>query len=156
MKSNNLLLICDVLFRFLPYILDTGIQIWNAVEIDRLARSTCETTIWEGGQSRNKTLSMRNSYFCDINFLALGCFIYKPPICCSPPPPPLEEQFRKKRAINDDIYEQEFRFSIKISTEGLMSLIFVQLPGISLGLLGILKAFMNHGLTKDAAVDSLR
>ena len=37
-----------------------------------------------------------------------------------------------------------------------MSLIFVQLPGISLALLGILKAFMNHGPSKDAAVDSLR
>ena len=101
---------------------------------------------------------MWNSHFCDINFLALGCFIYKPPICCSRslPPPPQEQQFRKKRAINEDIYEKEFSFSIKISTEGLMSLVCVQLPGISLGLLGILKAFMNHGLSKDTAVDSLR
>ena len=153
MKSNNFLLICDVLFRFLPFFLDTGIQIWNALEIDRQARSTCETRIWEDGQSSNITLSMWNSYFCDINFLALGCFIYKPPICCSRS---LPQQFRKKRAINDDIYEKEFSFSIKISTEGLMSLVFVQLPGIFLGLLGILKAFMNHGLSKDAAVDSVR
>ena len=61
MKSNNLLLICDVLFRFLPFFLDTGIQIWNAVEINRLATSTCDTTIWEDGQLRNKTLGMRNS-----------------------------------------------------------------------------------------------
>ena len=83
----------------------------------------------------------------------LGCFVYQPPICCSPAP--VFEQ-RKKRAIDDDIYEKEFSFSIKISMEGLISLIFVQLPGICLGLFGILKAFMSHGLSKEAAVDSLR
>ena len=228
MKSNNLLLMCDVLFRFLPFFQDTGIQIWNAVEIDRLATS-CEDGIQGEGQLKNKTLSMRNSWACDIHFLTSGCFVYQPSICCSSPPPsnttdqflqedspppsnttdrflqedspPLSnttdqflqedsppasnatDQFlqenstlpsntsqfefedsstsppnrtRRKRDINDNIYEQEFGFSIKISTEGLVSLIFVQLPGIGLGLLGILKAFMNHGLSKDAVVDSLR
>ena len=45
MKSNSLLLTCDVLFRFLPFFLDTGIQIWNAVEVDRLATS-CEATTY--------------------------------------------------------------------------------------------------------------
>ena len=43
MRSNSLLLTCDVLFRFLPFFLDTGIQIWNAVEVNRLATS-CEAT----------------------------------------------------------------------------------------------------------------
>ena len=37
MKSNSLLLTCEVLFRFLPFFLDTAIQIWNAIEVDRLA-----------------------------------------------------------------------------------------------------------------------
>ena len=83
----------------------------------------------------------------------LGCFVYQPPICCSPTPVFAQ---RKKRAIDDDIYEKEFSFSVKISMEGLISLIFVQLPGICLGLFGILKAFTSHGLSKEAAVDSLR
>ena len=43
MRSNSLLLTCEFLFRFLPFILDTGIQIWNAVEVDKLATS-CEAT----------------------------------------------------------------------------------------------------------------
>ena len=43
-----------------------------------------------------------------------------------------------------------------ITAEGLLSLALVQLPGISLGTLGIMKAFINHGVTSQAVKDSLR
>ena len=47
--------------------------------------------------------------------------------------------------------------SIRITREGLISLGLVQLPGIALGFLGIMKAFMNHGIMMgQAAKDSLR
>ena len=62
MKSNSLLLTCDLLFRFLPFFLDTAIQIWNAVEVDRLATS-CEARRWdyENQQMVNVTSNfMRN------------------------------------------------------------------------------------------------
>ena len=165
MKSNSLLLTCDVLFRFIPFFLDTAIQIWNAVEIDRLTTS-CDARVWDyetQQQVKNVTskcgIWKKNpiSFYFNNFILTVGCFLYQTPICCSASlPPPLTESIRKKRAVSNDIYEKEFSFSIKISTEGLMSLIFVQLPGICLGLLGILKAFINHGPSKEAVVDSLR
>ena len=46
--------------------------------------------------------------------------------------------------------------SIRITREGLISLGLVQLPGIALGFLGIMKAFMNHGMTVRAVKDNLR
>ena len=51
------------------------------------------------------------------------------------------------------IYQTEH---IEITTEGLLSLALVQLPGISLGILGIMKAVINHGMTSQAVKDSLR
>ena len=51
------------------------------------------------------------------------------------------------------IYKAEH---IEITTEGLLSLVLVQLPGISLGVFGIMKAFINHGMTSQAVKDSLR
>ena len=56
--------------------------------------------------------------------------------------------------IEDDIYSIDF--SIKITVEGLVSLALVQLPGIALGILGIIKAFINHGCSKQTVIDSLR
>ena len=44
----------------------------------------------------------------------------------------------------------------KITPEGLLSLLLVQLPGFCLGVFGIMKAFVNHGITSQAAKDSLR
>ena len=66
----------------------------------------------------------------------------------------LEPQRRKRQATNDDIFSIDF--SIKITVEGLVSLAIVQLPGIVLGFLGIIKAFINNGCSKQAVVDSLR
>ena len=43
-----------------------------------------------------------------------------------------------------------------ITMEGLLSLALVQLPGICLGILGIMKAVINHGMTSQGAKDSLR
>ena len=43
-----------------------------------------------------------------------------------------------------------------ITPEGLLSLVLVQLPGFCLGVFGIMKAFLNHGMTSQAAKDSLR
>ena len=57
-------------------------------------------------------------------------------------------------SIDKDIYT--FNFSIRISFEGLVSLILVQLPGVALGFLGIMKAFLNHGCSKQALMESLR
>ena len=51
------------------------------------------------------------------------------------------------------IYQTEY---VVITAEGLLSLALVQLPGISLGILGIMKAVMNHGMTSQGAKDSLR
>ena len=56
--------------------------------------------------------------------------------------------------MNETVVREDVRFVI--TAEGLLSLALVQLPGISLGILGILKAVMNHGMTSQGAKDSLR
>ena len=56
--------------------------------------------------------------------------------------------------VNETVVMEDVRFVI--SMEGLLSLALVQLPGISLGILGIMKAVMNHGMTSQGAKDSLR
>ena len=61
---------------------------------------------------------------------------------------------RSAPAPRDNVSQQAI--SIRITTEGLISLGLVQLPGIALGFLGIMKAFMNHGMTGQAVLDSLR
>ena len=38
----------------------------------------------------------------------------------------------------------------------MISLALVQLPGIAMGILGIMKAFINHGMSGQALKDSLR
>ena len=56
--------------------------------------------------------------------------------------------------VNETLVSEDVRFVIPM--EGLLSLALVQLPGISLGILGIMKAVMNHGMTSQGAKDSLR
>ena len=56
--------------------------------------------------------------------------------------------------VNETVISEDVRFVI--TAEGLLSLALVQLPGISLGILGIMKAVMNHGMTSQGAKDSLR
>ena len=56
--------------------------------------------------------------------------------------------------VNETVISEDVRFVI--TAEGLLSLALVQLPGISLGTLGIMKAVMNHGMTSQGAKDSLR
>ena len=56
--------------------------------------------------------------------------------------------------VNETLVSEDVRFMITM--EGLLSLALVQLPGISLGILGIMKAVMNHGMTSQGAKDSLR
>ena len=56
--------------------------------------------------------------------------------------------------MNETVVRVDVRFVITM--EGLLSLALVQLPGISLGILGIMKAVMNHGMTSRGAKDSLR
>ena len=72
----------------------------------------------------------------------------------------LRNSQRKKRDIqldtNNDIYNYDFPMKLKISLEGLVSLALVQLPAIALGILGILKAFVNNGFSKQAVKDSMR
>ena len=56
--------------------------------------------------------------------------------------------------VNETVISEDVRFGITM--EGLLSLALVQLPGICLGILGIMKAVMNHGMTSQGAKDSLR
>ena len=56
--------------------------------------------------------------------------------------------------VNETVVREEVRFGITM--EGLLSLALVQLPGICLGILGIMKAVMNHEMTSQAVKDSLR
>ena len=56
--------------------------------------------------------------------------------------------------VNETVISEDVRFVITM--EGLLSLALVQLPGISLGTLGIMKAVINHGITSQGAKDSLR
>ena len=56
--------------------------------------------------------------------------------------------------VNETVVREDVRFVITM--EGLLSLALVQLPGICLGTLGIMKAVINHGMTSQAVKDSLR
>ena len=56
--------------------------------------------------------------------------------------------------VNETVVSEDVRFVITM--EGLLSLALVQLPGICLGILGIMKAVINHGMTSQAVKDSLR
>ena len=56
--------------------------------------------------------------------------------------------------VNETVVRVDVRFVITM--EGLLSLALVQLPGISLGILGIMKAIINHGLSTQTFKDSLR
>ena len=56
--------------------------------------------------------------------------------------------------VNETVVMEDVRFVITM--EGLLSLALVQLPGISLGTLGIMKGVINHGMTSQGAKDSLR
>ena len=56
--------------------------------------------------------------------------------------------------VNETVIRADVRFVITV--EGLLSLALVQLPGISLAILGIMKAVINHGMTSQGAKDSLR
>merc|ERR1712018_781488 len=91
------------------------------------------------------------------NNLKLKClqsFRYPPPLYQGEYPKFREISRRKREVQNesyteDDIYNIDYieddiysiDFSIKITVEGLVSLALVQLPGIALGILGIIKAF---------------
>ena len=56
--------------------------------------------------------------------------------------------------VNETVVSEDVRFVI--TAEGLLSLVLVQLPGISLGTFGIMKAVMNHGMTSQGVKDGLR
>ena len=107
---------------------------------------------WKNGQwndvSNNVARSVPSLCQYDPNFTNLSEPI--PPISILQP----IISRRKREAKNKNIYR--FDFSIKVTVEGLISLALVQLPGIVLGFLGILKAFINHGCSKQTIIDSLR
>ena len=56
--------------------------------------------------------------------------------------------------MNETVIREDVRFVI--TAEGLLSLVVVQLPGISLGTFGIMKAIMNHGMTSQGVKNGLR
>lgn len=94
-----------------------------------------------------------------LKYLFQG-FKYPPPLYEGEYPRLNFEAKRRKRELQNDLYIDDdiysIDFSIKISVEGLVSLALLQLPGIVLGILGIIKAFINHGCSKQAVIDSLR
>lgn len=132
----------ELIFRFLPIITDTGIQIWNGFTVNNI--------------------SIHGTYYFYMLMTIIylinpsGDFHYPEALCCREPR--ILESARKKRSSdgNSNIYEGSLSFDIKISWEGALSLGLVQLPGICLGLLGVFKAFQLHGLSKQTAKDSLR
>ena len=60
--------------------------------------------------------------------------------------------------LQDELYLKEWEHVIfKLNTvEGVITLALVQLPGVVLGLLGIIKAFSMHGMSKEAWLKALR
>ena len=66
-------------------------------------------------------------------------------------------QLRKRRSADDDnLFSTTFTFNISITTESLVSLLLLQLPGVCLGLFGIIKAFQTHGFNEDGCKDAAR
>ena len=56
----------------------------------------------------------------------------------------------------DKLYERKWEFTFKITVEGVITLALVQLPGVVLGFLGIIKAFSMYGMSKEACLKALR
>ena len=104
----------------------------------------CTCGDWSKGQWNNVPASYRLPSLCQ----------YDPVISTKILPERQKREVRNETAIKDNIYS--LNFSFKISFEGLVSLLLVQLPGLALGFLGIMKAFINHGCSKQALKDSLR
>ena len=63
---------------------------------------------------------------------------------------------RRKRSVNESYYSTEFTIGIKISTESIVSLVLIQLPAVSLAILGIYKAFQKYGCSKLGITDASR
>jgi len=119
----------ELVFRFLPIITDTGIQIWNGIEVNNISN--------HGGFYYPEPLCCREPRE------------FEGDVADSP----RDEVGRRRRS---NLYDGSVSFDIKISYEGAISLGLVQLPGVCLGLLGVFKAFQLHGLSKQTARDSLR
>ena len=78
------LLVLEFLFTFVPYLLDTGIQIWNAVEVNNMTLPTvdpytCKALcppnaqyIWDCYDEYDYEYEEKN--YTDLNELKLKCF----------------------------------------------------------------------------------
>ena len=65
--------------------------------------------------------------------------------------------FRKRRSVDDDnLFSASFSFNISITNESLVSILLLQLPGVCLGIFGIIKAFQIHGFNEDGCKSAAR
>ena len=62
--------------------------------------------------------------------------------------------------LEEELYVQEWEYvtnvTFSITVEGVITLALVQLPGVVLGFLGIIKAFSMYGMSKEAWLKALR
>ena len=110
-------------------------------------------------QMRRKRETQNETFMDDVDIFNLELnFQYDPRITEQSLPERRKRETQIETFMDEDISNIDFKldFSIKITLEGLVSLVLVQLPGIVLGFLGIFKAVINHGCSKKAVADSVR
>ena len=59
--------------------------------------------------------------------------------------------------LQEELFLQKWEYvTFTITVEGVITLALVQLPGVVLGFLGIIKAFSLDGMSKEACLKALR
>ena len=162
-----IILAFELLFRFLPNLLDAGIQIWNAFEINNMTLPTVDanpkvnSTIPSTNTEKCQIVCYPNVCFCVFKYPSPIYWEYRRPLQISRSySDSYEAVGRRKRNIDFDntIYNININLSLNynITLEKIVSIVLVQLPGIVLGILGIIKAFNKHGCSRKTFVDSMR
>ena len=77
----------------------------------------------------------------------------------------IDDLTRKKRdedrgyvnEAEDNLYTYKWKYgNFTITVEGVVTLVLVQLPGLVLGMLGVIKAFLMYGRSREACLKALR